>query len=88
MPSCSDSRAFDLVSFGQFSSTQLLRATSNQTIDKSSAVPDQSVPHQLSLPMNCMLRGPPTPKCESKLPSSAVAVIVVLKSGDGSAKFG
>lgn len=35
-----------------------------------------------------MFRGPPTPKCESKLPSSAVAVMCVVMSGDGSAKFG
>src|SRR6476469_1376791 len=34
----------------------------------------QPLAHQLILPMNWMLRGPPTPKCESKLPSSAVAV--------------
>src|SRR5215469_6085525 len=37
-----------------------------------------------------MLRGPPTPKCESKLPSSADAVISVPFAGPGagSAKLG
>jgi hypothetical protein len=46
--------------------------------------------YQLILAWNWMLRGPPTPKCESKLPSSADAVISVLFAGPGagSAKLG